>query len=103
MAKSAQQPVKAIPARPRLVAEVQPLATTPKPCRKLDHNVSPVLDYAVMSHLTAPPLIGNRNRYRRFVHIKSNVTYDRFHLARLPCIEALRRLADGLTLDDCMS
>jgi hypothetical protein len=42
-AKSAQQPAKAISARPPLVSEVQPLATTPKSCHELDHNVSPVL------------------------------------------------------------
>lgn len=40
MAKSAQQPVKPIPTRAGLVAEMQPLATAPKPCCELDHNVS---------------------------------------------------------------
>jgi hypothetical protein len=33
-----------------------------------------------------PSIVGNRHRYRRFVHVKSHVTRDRFHVARLPCM-----------------
>jgi hypothetical protein len=71
MAKSAQQPVKAIPTRACFVAEMQPLATTPQPRHKLHYGIGPVLQNAVMSHLSASSIVGNRHRSRRFVHIKS--------------------------------
>ena len=49
-------------------------------------NVGAILDHTVISHLAASPLLGDCNRYCRFVHIKPDVARDRFHPARLPCM-----------------
>jgi hypothetical protein len=64
MAKPAQQPMKAIATRASFIAEAQSLSAMPEPCRKLDHNVSAVLDHAAMSHLTASTFLGDCDRDR---------------------------------------
>jgi hypothetical protein len=64
MAKPAQQPMKAIATRAGFIAEAQSLSATPEPSRKLDRNVSAVLDHAIMSHLTTSTFLGDWDRDR---------------------------------------
>ena len=69
MAEPAQQPVKAISAGTCLIAKMQSFAAPAQPLRQPNQKVGAVLDHTVISDLAASPLVGDRNRYRRFVHI----------------------------------
>jgi hypothetical protein len=56
--------MKAIATRAGFIAEAQSLSATPEPSRKLDRNVSAVLDHAIMSHLTTSTFLGDWDRDR---------------------------------------
>ena len=83
--KPGQEPMKAIAARPRFVAEPQPLPSSLKSLDHLAQHIGAIGKGAQLPNLSRTTSIGHRNGNRRLVHIQPNVA-DRMHLARLPCM-----------------
>ena len=71
--KPGQEPMKAIAARPRFVAEPQPLPSSLKSLDHLAQHIGAIGKGAQLPNLSRTTSIGHRNGNRRLVHIQPNV------------------------------